>query len=100
VTECCITNWELGHTEAEIGYIPAIIEFIGYCPYIPTADLIVRLRTIRWAYGLTQEKLANLMGIDESSLCSWERGEHRPTKKSRKVIAEFLSCLTPSLLRE
>jgi len=93
VTECCITNWELGHTEPEIGYIPAIIELIGYCPYIPTADLTARLKTVRWAYGLTQEKLAKLMGVDESSLCGWERGEHHPTRKSRKVIAEFLSSL-------
>jgi transcriptional regulator with XRE-family HTH domain len=100
VSECCVTNWELGHTKPEIGYIPAIIEFIGYCPYIPTTDLIARLKTIRWAPGLTQEKLAKLMGIDESSLCSWERGEHRPTKKSRKVIAELLSTLTLSPQRE
>ena len=100
MTECCITNWELGHTEPEIGYIPAIIEFIGYCPYIPAADITARLKTIRWAYGLTQEKLAKLMGVDESSLCSWERGEHYPTRKSRSVIAGFLSSLTPSLFLE
>jgi len=83
VSECCITNWELGHTEPEISYVPAIIEFIGYCPYTPTADPVARLSAIRWAFGLTQEKLAKLMGIDESSLCSWERGEHRPTEPPR-----------------
>lgn len=100
VSESCVTNWELGHTEPEICYVPAIIEFIGYCPYTPTADLIARLRAIRWAFGLTQEKLAKLMGVDESSLYSWEREEHRPTKKSREVIARFLSSLTRYRPRE
>jgi len=100
VSECCITNWELGHTEPEIGYVPAVIKFIGYCPYTPTADPIARLSAIRWALGLTQEKLAKLMRVDESSLCSWERGEHRPTNKSKKIIAGFLSSLTPYRPRE
>ena len=95
VDESTITNWELNRTEPEIRYIPIIIEFIGYCPYTPTADPLARLSAIRWILGLTQERLAKLMGVDESSLCSWERGEHHPTKKSRKVIAGFLSNLTP-----
>src|SRR5262245_11768356 len=100
VSECCVTKWEMGNTEPEIGYVPAIIEFIGYFPYIPTADPIARLRAVRWAMGLTQDKLAKLMGIDESSLRSWERGERRPTRKSRKIIAGFFSSLTLSPQRE
>jgi len=95
VDEATITNWELHRTEPEVRYIPKIIEFIGYCPYIPTADPIARLSAIRWALGLSQEKLAKLMGVDESSLCSWERGEHSPTNKSRTAILGFLSSLTP-----
>jgi len=100
VSECCVTNWELGHTEPEIGYVPVILEFIGYCPYTPTADPIVRLKSIHWSLGLTRERLAKLIGVDESSLCSWERVEHRPTKKSREVIARFLSDLIPYPPRE
>ncbi len=43
VSECCITNWKLGHTKPELRYIPQIIEFISYCLYDTTGDLIDRV---------------------------------------------------------
>lgn len=91
VTECSITNWELNRTEPEIGYIPYIIEFIGYCPYIPTRSLTERLKTVRWALGLSYKRLARILGTDVSNLVGWERRKHLPTKKSLKIIETFLA---------
>lgn len=42
VAECRVTNWELGPSEPEIHYYPKITAFIGYCPYVPTTDLVER----------------------------------------------------------
>lgn len=91
VTEQSITNWELGSSEPGVKYIPKIIEFIGYCPYDPAADPIDRVEAIRRAFGLTQEKLAQILEVDESSLASWVRREHQPIDRSRKVVCEFLA---------
>ena len=89
VTEQSVTNWELGRSEPGVRHIPQIIEFIGYCPYDPAADPIDRVEAIRRAFGLTQEKLAQILEVDESSLASWVRREHQPIDRSRKVICEF-----------
>jgi DNA-binding transcriptional regulator YiaG len=99
VTECCVTNWELGHTEPEVRYFPKIIEFIGYCPYDPCADLIDRAGAIRRAFGLTQEGLALILDVDESSLASWERQEHKPTKRSRERLRSFIANPLGPVLR-
>jgi DNA-binding transcriptional regulator YiaG len=45
----------------------------------------------RQVLGLSRKKLAGLIGIDQSSLARWERGEHHPTKKSLKIINAFLN---------
>ena len=91
VTENCITNWELHRNEPEARHVPRIIEFIGYCPYDPTGHLIDRVEAIRRALGLTQEQLAKILGIDESSLASWARREHKPVKQSQNVLHAFLA---------
>lgn len=90
VTEQSITNWELGHSEPEVRYIPQIIEFTGYCPYDPAADPIDRVEMIRKAFGWTQEQMAKTIKVDESSLASWVRREHKPVKLSQEVIQKFL----------
>jgi DNA-binding transcriptional regulator YiaG len=93
VSECCITNWELGHAKPEVRYIPHIIAFIGYCPYNTAGDLIDRIRDIRHAFGLTQEQMSKLLKVDESSLASWECREHKPVKKSQDILRKFLAAL-------
>jgi len=91
VTEQCITNWELGHSEPEVRYIPKIIEFIGYCSYDHTADPIDRVEAIRKAVGLTQEQMARILEVDESSLASWVCREHKPAKQSQEILRAFLA---------
>ncbi len=91
VSECCVTNWELGHTEPEVRYIPKIIEFIGYCSYDTTAEPIDRIEVIRRALGQTQEEFAHILGVDESSLASWVRREHKPGRHSLEIIRSFLT---------
>ncbi|MBL8206843.1 MAG: helix-turn-helix domain-containing protein [Blastocatellia bacterium] len=90
VTECSVTNWELGHSEPEIRYYPMIIEFIGYYPYVPTSDLVERVKAVRIALGLSIEKLAEVLSVDKSSIASWERRQHRPGRKSRQLLLSFL----------
>lgn len=98
VTECCVTNWELGHSAPEIRYYPRIIEFIGYCPYVPTTDLVERVKAVRQALGMNQEQLAKLLNVDESELASWERREHKPIRKSQHTLMSFLEMAAGNLV--
>jgi DNA-binding transcriptional regulator YiaG len=90
VTENCVTKWELNRNEPEARHVPRIIELIGYCPYDVTDDLIDRVETIRRALGLTQEQMAKILYIDESSLASWVRREHKPVRQSQQILRDFL----------
>jgi hypothetical protein len=90
VVESCAPNWELGHTEPEIHYIPRIINFIGYCPYVPTANLVERLEAVMWALGLTRGELSGLVRTDESNFTKWLARMHCPSKKSLELIKAFL----------
>ncbi len=91
MSEYCITNWEIGHTEPKVSYIPNIVRFISYYPYVPTTDLIDRFKAVRLVLGLTQERLAKILEVDECSIASWEKREHRPVKKSLEIIRSFLN---------
>lgn len=61
--------------------IPKIIEFLGQNPFEKeTKYLADKIQKYRWVHGLTQKKLAAQLGIDQTTLAGWEKGEHRPTK--------------------
>jgi transcriptional regulator with XRE-family HTH domain len=44
----------------------------------------------RMARGLTQKKLAQLMGVRPSTVCAWEAGLHRPDPERIPKLAEHL----------
>ncbi|HZS03786.1 MAG TPA: helix-turn-helix domain-containing protein [Blastocatellia bacterium] len=94
VAEDTVTNWELNHTEPDVRHLPRVIEFIGYCPYVPTHSPVERLKQVRRALGFTQKELAKVLGMDYSQVHAWEAGRHRPTKKSLKKISDFLSAVS------
>ena len=92
VTTCTIMYWETNRVAPALRFIPSIIEFLGYDPTgkINAQSLAEGLRAHRKRLGLSQKKLAALLGIDQSTLASWEKEKHRPTRKSLQRIDEFL----------
>lgn len=46
---------------------------------IPATRLAVLIRKRRHEMGVSQEHLANLMGIDQSTVARWELGERTPS---------------------
>ena len=89
MTESAVTNWELNRVTPYFTYLPRIIAFLGYTPspYDKVSDnLIKRIKLYRQVHGLSQEKFAKLIGVDETTVAKWERGEHEPLKK---IIKRF-----------
>ena len=85
-----ITSWEGNASVPEVRFIPAIIQFLGYNPLPATNSFSERLAAARRALGLSQQKMAEKLGIDPATLKGWEAGRHQPTKKSMDTIARIL----------
>lgn len=53
-------------------------------------DLVRRLSKVRNDFGLTQEDMANLLGISKSTVSKMERGEHSPDLSNLSKYQNFL----------
>ena len=93
VSEATITGWELNQTTPSITQLPKIISFLGYIPepYCKKADnFIEQIKLYRQIHGLTQEKFAELVGVDETTVAKWERGDHEPMKILKEKVLNFM----------
>jgi DNA-binding transcriptional regulator YiaG len=71
--------------------LPAILTFLGHNPLPEATDLSGKMKRLRSTLGLTQEQLAQKLGIDESTVAGWERGDNTPVGAYRKLLEEFIS---------
>ena len=92
VSEETLHNWETGKTAPPVKYWPAIMEFLGYCPYQRARSLGDRLRLHRMHRGLSHRALAKMLGVDSGSLSRWETSEREPWGKYREIIVKFLGA--------
>ena len=95
VTGSALANWEVNRVTPEFTRLPLIIAFLGYTPspYNKKSDnMIERMKLYRLTHGLSQEKFAKFIGVDETTVAKWERGEHVPSKQ----LIQKLSALDPT----
>ncbi|MCB4791746.1 MAG: helix-turn-helix domain-containing protein [Elusimicrobia bacterium] len=86
-----IWEWEINLHSPVISFVPKIVKFLGYIPYSKDfSEYKDKLIYFRRLSGLSQEKLAALLQVDESTVASWERGEHKPTKKLLNKVEKLL----------
>lgn len=48
--------------------------------------------------GLTQQDLATILAVDQSTVCLWETGKTQPRAKILPKIANILNCSVDDLL--
>ena len=89
VDTCSIYNWELNHFSPAFRHYPKISDFLGYCIIQHFKTEGEKVRLFRQGSGLSIKKLAELLGVDESSIRSWEAGKHSPTKNSREKMEKL-----------
>ena len=78
--------------QPKIAVLPKIVEFLGYVP-IPgdTRQCPVdNLRLHMAMLGLTEERLAKAIRVDESTVNGWLTGRYAPSKKSLERIGHLL----------
>jgi DNA-binding transcriptional regulator YiaG len=91
VDTASIGNWESNETQPMVHCIPRILAFLGHNPLPEADDLTGKLKRLRGTLGLTQEKLAQRLGIDESTVAGWERGENTPVGSYLKLLEDFVA---------
>ena len=89
-TICTYRNWEKNRSNPFPRYLPEIIRFLGYAPYdISNQDFGKKIATKRRILGLSQKQLAIQIGIDPSTIRSWEKGRHKPSKESLRILTTY-----------
>jgi len=48
-----------------------------------------RIRELRKSLNLTQQQMANLIGVTNVSVCNWERGVYIPQSSQLKLLREL-----------
>lgn len=83
--------WEHDSTVPSIGMWPQILSFLGYDPFPRPKDFAGKLMSIRRRLGLSQERLARQLGIDEVALARWENGRSKPSDEQVQIVEAFLA---------
>lgn len=81
VSTYCITYWETSRSIPQINYFPKIHRFLGYCPIkFKERKFSGRLKAYRWKNGLSYKRLGDKLGINGSTVRSWEMEKTVPSK--------------------
>jgi transcriptional regulator with XRE-family HTH domain len=96
VDQTTVTNWELNRTVPALRFLPGIIRLIGYVPVASGPSPADRLRHSRRSLGLSQKRLAGLLGVDESTVARWERGSRHPRRELRARLEAVLGRWLPA----
>jgi transcriptional regulator with XRE-family HTH domain len=92
VDDTTIYLWEKNRVKPSLAQIPKIIEFLGRDPFETEAEnLADKLKNYRRTHGLSQKKFSEMLGFDQTTLAGWERGNHRPSKKSMNKMHLFIN---------
>lgn len=57
-----------------------------------------RIRELRIAQKLSQQELADKIGVDRSTIAKWETGAHLPRTDKLRQLARILDCSLEELL--
>ena len=70
--------------QMEIGEVPGLRS--GAAPEEQIGEAI---RYLRQQLGMTQEELAQALGITVGTVSRWEKGRFRPSRLARTLVVEF-----------
>jgi len=92
VCEDSITAWENGRYDPQVAQYPKIIAFLEYSPFqIDDSTLGGRIKKYRFQNGLSREKFADMIGVDQTSVLAWEANGRKPIKGKMKLLEKILN---------
>ena len=91
VSEDSLTGWENGRSEPQIQFVPYIIEFLGYMPIeVDVSTVGGRIKEYRMRHGLSHKKMGKLLGVDASTVGTWENNSSRPQERTQKLLIKII----------
>lgn len=88
---CCSTIWRIRGKCHQLGarsfrpvrYYPKLIAFLGYYPFPENTETTGgRIAKYRYSHGLSYKGMGKLIGVDGSTICSWENHQTSPFPQS------------------
>jgi transcriptional regulator with XRE-family HTH domain len=90
-----VNAWERNYRQPSLRLLPAITAFLGYDleNVSNDASLALRIASRRRRLGLSQKRLAELLGIDEATVRKWERGRFfvRVDERVRRILQGWVN---------
>jgi transcriptional regulator with XRE-family HTH domain len=83
-------GWEKHGQEPEVWRWQKVVNFLGYDPHPAPTTLPQRLAAYRRCTGLTQRAVGKLLGVNECTVQSWERGRHPPRRESARLLGNLI----------
>lgn len=59
-----------------------------------------QIKFYRHANNLTQEHLANILGVTKAAVSAWEKGKRNPDSLMLRKLAALFECMIDDLLNE
>lgn len=86
-----VAAWEHGRSSPHPATWAAICSVLGIADEGPE---VVTLRALRLRRGLTHHDVAQVVGVDPSTVVRWESGAQRPRARHAERLAEVLGVTT------
>jgi transcriptional regulator with XRE-family HTH domain len=80
VDSITVNNWERNRCQPRLYLFPKIIQFLGYDPFptVENSSIIDAIKAYRLMHGLSQKRMARVLGIDPTTLGRWESDQSKP----------------------
>jgi DNA-binding XRE family transcriptional regulator len=92
ISEDCVCYWENECSHPHLKYYPLIIAFLGYYPFDhETTTFGGKIRRYKYEHGLSNEKLAKELGVDETTVANWERNKRVPLARSMEIVLSAIN---------
>ncbi len=93
VSKDTVRNWEADRVQPTAWQFPGIVRFLGYLPWGPAEAIADRLVFYRRVNGLSQRRLAEVLGVDPTTVARWEDGRGCPCNRLRRRVDRVIgSC--------
>lgn len=83
------STWEKRGRAPKVWHWPPVINFLGYDAHPRATTFGERIEAYRRRPGVTYLQLGQLVGVDQSTVQSWARGSHPPSRKGH-LLSGFL----------